>query len=101
MKENPVQTKDSIIIAAAKLIKPELRQIDRIHEVYLTLEELFSRPTARQEKWVPESLQLLLSYLIPSSLKQLSIGQCIRKASRPRSVICSVTFGLGIQRKMN
>ena len=95
MKENQVQTKDSIIIAAAKLIKAELREIDKTNEVYPTLEEISS--STRQEEWVPGSMQLLLNYLLSSSLKQLSIGQCITQASRPQSIICPVTFGLGIQ----
>ena len=68
MKKNQVQTKDFIIIAAAKLIKAELREIDKTNEIYPTLEEISS--STRQEEWVPGSLQLLLSYLIPSSLKQ-------------------------------
>ena len=44
-----------------------------------------------------KSLQLLLQYLIPSNVKQLNIGQCIAQASRPRSIICPVLFGLGVQ----
>ena len=50
--------------------------------------------TAREEEWVSGSLQLLLSYLIVSSLKQLSIGQSITQVSHPRSIV-PVTFDLG------
>ena len=39
----------------------------------------------------------LLKYLVPSELKQLSIGQCIVQASRPRSIISPIPFGLGVQ----
>ena len=42
---------------------------------------------------VPESLQLILTHIVPSTLKQVSIGQCITQAARPRSVmypICNV-----------
>ena len=49
-----------------------------------------------ETKWVPESLQIFLSSLISSNLKQLSIGQCIVQASRPRSLIVPIPFGVGV-----
>ena len=30
-------------------------------------------------------------------MKQLDIGQCITQCSRPRSIVCPVVFGLGVQ----
>ena len=62
-KRKTEQTKESIITAAAKLIKAELSK------VYPTFDELSS--IEDQREWIPESLQLLLSYLIPSELKQV------------------------------
>ena len=68
-KRKTEQTKESIITAAAKLIKAELRDLDEMNKVYLTFDELSS--IADQKEWIPENLQLLLSYLIPSELKQV------------------------------
>ena len=48
------------------------------------------------KQWVPESLQLFLKHIIPSELKQVSIGQCISQSSRPRSMIASILFGVGV-----
>ena len=93
-KKQKEESKESIIIAAAKIIK-ELRDLRKDNKVYPTFEELQSSES--QKEWVPESLQLLLQYLIPSNVKQLNIGQCIAQASRPRSIICPVLFGLGVQ----
>ena len=42
--------------------------------------------------WVPESLFIFLQHLIPSELKQVSIGQCIAQASIPMSI----PFGIGV-----
>ena len=46
--------------------------------------------------WVPESLLLLLRHLVTSPLKQVSLGQCIAQAARPRSMIASIPFGVGV-----
>jgi len=48
------------------------------------------------KNWVPESLLLFLKYIVPSELKQVSIGQCISQSSRPRSMIASIPFGIGV-----
>ena len=48
------------------------------------------------KNWMPESLTIFLSQLISSQLKQVSIGQCIAQASRPRSMIASIPFGIGV-----
>ena len=93
-KKQKEESKESIIIAAVKIIN-ELRELRKDNKVYPTFEELQSSES--QKEWVPESLQLLLQYLIPSNMKQLNIGKCIAQASRPRLIICSVLFGLGVQ----
>ena len=66
-----------------------------MNKVYPTFDELSN--VEDQKEWVPESLPLLLSYLIPSELKQVTIGKCVTPASRPRTIICPVTFGLDVQ----
>ncbi|XP_065643187.1 uncharacterized protein LOC136074898 [Hydra vulgaris] len=47
-------------------------------------------------KWVPKSLQLFQSYLISVKLRQISLGQCIAQASRPRSMIAPIPYGIGV-----
>ena len=49
-----------------------------------------------ESEWVPESLQIFLGLLFPSKLKQISIGQCITQASRRRSLIAPIPFGIGV-----
>ena len=51
----------------------------------------------RGMEWIPDSLKLLLTYLIPVKLKQLTIGQCIVQAAKPRSLISPVPFGLAVE----
>ena len=41
-------------------------------------------------------LLVFLQYLILPELKQVSIGQCIAQASRPRSMLASIPFGIGV-----
>ena len=66
-KKKKGETNKSIITPAAKLIKAELRDLDKMNKVYPTFDQL---PDIKDQKeWVPENLQLLLSYLIPSELK--------------------------------
>ena len=38
-----------------------------------------------------------MKVLVPSVTKQVSIGQCLLKAARPRSVIPPLLFGLGVE----
>ena len=68
-KRKTGETKESLITAAAaKLIEAELRDFDKMNKVYPTFNQLYD--IEDQKEWVPESQQLLLSYLIPSELKQ-------------------------------
>ena len=73
-KRKTGETKESLITAAAKLIEAELRDFDKMNKVYPTFNQLYD--IENQKEWVPESQQLLLSYLIPSELKQGIIIFC-------------------------
>ena len=48
-------------------------------------------------EWIPDSLSILLKIIMPNPLKQTSIGHSIIQAARPRSIICPIQFGLGVQ----
>ena len=95
MKKKTQETKKDIITAAAKIIKAEIRELNKPTDTYPTIYDIEN--IEKNKEWVPESLQLLLTHIIPSTLKQVSIGQCITQAARPRSVMCPIVFGLGVQ----
>ena len=95
MKKKTEETKRDIITVAAKIIKAEIRDLNKPPDTYPTIHEI--EDSEKNKEWVPESLQLLLTHIVPSTLKQVSIGQCITQAARPRSVMCPIVFGLGVQ----
>ena len=86
------ETKESVISAAAKMIRSEIRNMNVSKSYYPSVSEIED-----SEKWIPESLEILLGHLISSTLKKRSIGQCIVQAARPRSAIAPIPFGLGIE----
>ena len=94
-KKKQDETKADIIMAAVKIIKAEIRELKKSNEVYPTTDEIVNSDNGNE--WVPESLTLLLTYLIPSKIKQLAVGQCIVQAAKPRSVMCPIPFGLGVE----
>lgn len=50
------------------------------------------------KEYMPPSLKTLLANLIPTNeIRQVSIGQAIVHAMRPRTVIVLIMFGLGIE----
>ena len=93
-KKKQDETKANIIMAAAKNIKAEIRELTKSNDVYPT-EEIIN--SDRGNEWVPESLKLLLSYLIPAKIQQLAVGQCIVQAAKPRSVLCHIPLRLGVE----
>ena len=82
-------------MAAAKIIKAEIRELTKSNEVYPTTEEIANSDKGKE--WVPESLKLLLSYLIPAKIMQLAVGQCIVQTAKPRSVLCPIPLRLGVE----
>ena len=94
MKRKSIESKDFIIIAAAKIIKAEIRDMPANIGECPSATDLRSIEFAKQ--CIPGSLKLLLDYLINSELKRLSLGQCITQASRPRSIIEPIPFGMGV-----
>ena len=47
--------------------------------------------------WLPATLKCLLEEIIPSEVKQASIGQCIIRAARPRSPVHHCYLGLQLK----
>ena len=95
MKKKGQQTKEDIIIAAAKLVKADISELDNNTDFYPTVDDIKDEENGNQ--WIPESLQTFLNILISSKLKKKTLGQCITQASRPRSIMCPLMFGLGVE----
>ena len=94
LKKKSIETPNEVIIAAAKIIKADIRQMANTIGEYPSIYDIGNINYAKE--WVPESLQIFLNLIISSELKQVSIGQCITQASRPRSTIASIPFAIGV-----
>ncbi|KAK3101064.1 hypothetical protein FSP39_000693 [Pinctada imbricata] len=94
--EDSEEEKNRIILAAAKLIKSDIRSVPVEREYYPSTDTLSSGQ--KNLDFVPKGLQHFLRELIPESqLKMTSIGQAIMQASRPRSLIAPLQLGLAVQ----
>ena len=94
MKKQGSQTKDDIIVVAAKMIRADLQELRKSKDTYPSIDDIANEEI---DEWVPPSLQSFLQYIIPTKLKRKCISQCITQASRPRSLLCPVPFGLGVE----
>ena len=94
-RESSVEKESQRIIdTAAQLIKAEIRKAEFPLGVYPT--DFFIRSQENVKGWVPPLLLSFLQQLIVDELKQISMGHAIVHASRPRSVISPVLFGVGV-----
>ena len=94
LKEQGSETKEEVVKAAAKIIKEVIKEMNFSKDFYPSVNEItFSE---EGERWIPESLRMFMKFLVLSSLKQLSLSQCIVQATRPRTVIAPIPFGVGI-----
>ena len=82
LKKKESQTKEDIIIAAAKIIKAEIRELKKPIDVYPTTAEISGLEISKL--WIPEGLQTFLHQLVNFDTKRHCIGQCITQATRPR-----------------
>ena len=90
LKEEGLTTKENVVKAAAKIVKEEIREMNYSKEFYPSVDDILDG-----EKWVPESLKNFMVLLVPSSQNQLSLRQCIIQATRPKSAIAPILFGVG------
>ena len=95
-KKDDIQAEaERIVIAAAKIIRAQIREQEHDSKCYPTDEDIGNND--QSNRWVPQHLQTFLKTIIPSKLKQNSIGHAIVQSARPRSVITPILFGLGIE----
>ena len=71
-KEKVEETKESIVKAAAKIIKSEIREVEKSNEYYPTNLEVQDLKTCSE--WIPESLMILLKIIMLNLLKQTVIA---------------------------
>ena len=71
-KEEVEETKDSIVKAAVKIIKSEIREVEKSNEYYPTNLEVQDLKTCSE--WIPESLMILLKIIMLNLLKQTVIA---------------------------
>ena len=94
-KMNKADDAERIVIAAAKLIMAEIREMRYDISIYPTHNDIVC--PEKQKEWMPKKLKKLLEILISQPVKQNSIGQSIVYASRPRTVIPPIQFGIGVE----
>lgn len=94
-KKDICDEKQRIILTAAKIILAEIRELQFQREYYPTPEQIGD--TEHGFQWLTPSMQTFLQTLIPSPVKQVSIGQCILHACCPRLGIPPVLLGLGVE----
>ena len=86
---------ERIIVTAAKLILNNIRSAKFNWEFYPTREDIES--CEKSKEWPPDYLKLFLENTLKYPLKQESTGQAITNATRPRSCIPLILFGLGAE----
>lgn len=94
-KDNIDEERERIILTAAKLIFQEIKDLECDMNYYPSYDNIID--IEEGAKALPKSLKTLLDKIIPNKTKQVSIGQSILYAARPRSVIPTLLFGLGIE----
>lgn len=92
--ENTEEEKRRIIIAAAKMIVADIRCHQK-SDTYPKPSQV--RNTNELSDFLPPSLQTLLEYLVPSKLKQCSVGHVIMQAAMPRTVLSPLLLGIGVE----
>jgi hypothetical protein len=82
---------EKLVKAAARLIRAEIREKQYDMESYPPISS-----AAADKECVPSLLKLFMECIVTDKLKQNAIAQAIVQASRPRSAILPILFGLGV-----
>ena len=94
-KSNSEEESERIIKTAAKLILMDLRNSNFDCSTYPTSENIASIQCNKEN--LPNLLRTFLESLLSNTLRQASIGQAIVYASRPRSTLPPILFGLAVE----
>ena len=94
-KQDIEEEAERIVIAAAKIIRAEIRKRKYDSKSYPNNEDIAN--VDKGKEWIPHHLQTFLKIIVQSELKQNSIGHSIIQSARPRSVITPTLFGIGVE----
>ncbi|MES9882368.1 MAG: hypothetical protein ABW185_15965 [Sedimenticola sp.] len=95
-RKTPKDDAERIVRAAAKIIREEARESTYTLDEYPSKEDIKNLDRGRQ--YLGSCLRTFVEKLIPTNkLKQVSIGQAILQAVKPRSVMAPIMFGLGTE----
>ena len=95
-KNNVEEEAERIVHQAAKIILRQIRTTKYDTDVYSLYDDVSD--IILNKSWLPSYLRLFLETLIISKeLKQVSIGQTIVNAVKPRSLISPIMFALDIE----
>jgi len=83
-----------IVIAAAKLIKAEIRELQHDKDKYPLCSDFSNLDSARS--FVPDLLSAFMRNIVCTELKQVALSHCIIQGARPRSVISPIPFAVGV-----
>ena len=86
---------ERVVKQAAQIILGQIRSTKFNVEVYPSHEQI--RNIGLGKEWLPTYLKVFMESLVKKDLKQVSIGQAIVNAVKPRSSIAPIMFGLGIE----
>ena len=95
-KSDSKQDAYRIIHAAARIIREEMRAATFPKVEYPSAGDI--RDIEKEKEYMPHSLNILMAGLMPSNhIRQVSIGQAILQAMRPKTVMAPIMFGLGVE----
>ena len=96
IRKNDVEEEaERVVKQAAQIILGQIRSTKFNVEVYPSHEQISNIGLGKG--WLPTYLKVFMESLVKKDLKQVSIGQAIVNAVKPRSSIAPIMFGLGIE----
>ena len=93
-KTNITDDSQRIILAAARLIKSQIREASYSSDSYPASSLIAD--FAANKVWIPQWLDFFLEHLINSPLKAIGIGHSIVQAARLRSAISPILLAVGV-----
>ena len=84
---------ERIIVAAAKLIRAQIREMSS-NETYPGTDDFSNIENAK--RWIPSLLKILIENIVCNEIKQVSICHSIVQGARQRSLISPILFGVGV-----
>lgn len=84
-----------IVIAAAKLIRSQIREVQTYSTDYYPTGNSI-KDVNKLTEWMPSLLQEFTAKLVNNPVKAVAIGHCIINCVRPNTTISPLLFGVGV-----